>query len=200
MLRHWAGAYQRTLGRLKVTLPEIRILGAVIAGGKSSRFGGDKAVALVDDLPLIDHVVMGLYRHAEAIVIAGRDWRDFGVVDDGAYAGQGPLAGLLAALNQAEAEGFDAVLSAACDALPVPDMKQLVGAGPAVIDGHWLFGFWPVALAKTLDAYMAGQADRSVRGWITHCGARFVEAETELYNLNTKADIMLYERTLEQDA
>jgi molybdenum cofactor guanylyltransferase len=183
-----------------VTLPEIRILGAVIAGGKSSRFGGDKAVALVDDLPLIDHVVMGLYRHAEAIVIAGRDWRDFDAVDDAAYAGQGPLAGLLAALEHGAAQGFDAVLSAACDALPVPDLKRLVGEGPAVINGHWLFGFWPVELRASLDGYMASQADRSVRGWITHCGARFVEAETELYNLNTKADIMLYECTLEQDA
>jgi molybdenum cofactor guanylyltransferase len=178
----------------------MKLLGAVIAGGKSTRFGSDKAVAIVDDLPLIDHVVMGLYRQAKAIVIAGRDWRDFDVVDDGAYAGQGPLAGLLAALGHAKAGGFDAVLSAPCDALPVPDLKRLEGEGPAVIEGHWLFGFWPVYLRDTLDAYMAGQMDRSVRGWINHCGARCVEAETELYNLNTKAEFMLYERTLEQDA
>jgi molybdenum cofactor guanylyltransferase len=178
----------------------MKILGAVIAGGKSTRFGGDKAVALVDGLPLIDHVVMGLYRHAEAIVIAGRDWRDFESVSDGAYAGQGPLAGLLAALVHAQAGGFDAVLSAACDALPVPDLKRLVGEGPAVIEGHWLFGFWPVDLRANLDAYMVSQADRSVRGWINHCGARFLEAEADLHNLNTKADIMLYETMLEPHA
>jgi molybdenum cofactor guanylyltransferase len=176
------------------------LLGAVIAGGKSSRFGSDKAVALVDGLPLIDHVVVGLYRYAEAIVIAGRDWRDFDVVDDGGYAGQGPLAGLLAALNHAKASGFDAVLSAACDALPVPDLARLKGDSPAVIDGHWLFGFWPVSLAEVLGAYLSDQSDRSVRGWINQCGARLVEAEAELHNLNTKADIMLYEGSLETHA
>jgi molybdenum cofactor guanylyltransferase len=174
----------------------MRHLGAVIAGGRSSRFGGDKAVALVDGLPLIDHVVMGLYRHAEAIVIAGRSWRDFDVVEDGGYAGQGPLAGLFAALGHAEANGFDAVLSAACDALPVPDLGRLTGVGAAVVDGHWLFGFWPVSLAGTLAAYLSRQADRSVRGWINHCAARLVPAEAELYNLNTKADIVIYEAKL----
>jgi molybdenum cofactor guanylyltransferase len=178
----------------------VKLLGAIIAGGKSSRFGSDKAVALVDGLPLIDHVVMGLYRHAEAIVIAGREWRDFDVVDDGEYAGRGPLAGLLAALKHAKANDFDAVMSAACDALPIPDLSKLAGKTPAVIDGHWLFGFWPVSLAGTLETHLSDQADRSVRGWIAHCGARLVAPDTELHNLNTKAEFMLYEATLEQHA
>jgi molybdenum cofactor guanylyltransferase len=178
----------------------MKLLGAIIAGGKSSRFGSDKAVALIDGLPLIDHVVMGLYRHAEAIVIAGRDWRDFDVVDDGAFAGQGPLAGLLAALKHAKTNDFDAVMSAACDALPVPDLSRLVGSTPAVFDGHWLFGFWPVRLAGTLEGHLSGQTDRSVRGWIAHCAARLVAPDTDLHNLNTKADIMLYEGMLERRA
>lgn len=175
----------------------MRLLGALIAGGKSSRFGSDKAVALVDGLPLIDHVVLGLYRHTEAIVIAGRDWRDFDVVNDGSYAGQGPLAGLLAALGFGKANGFDAVLTAPCDALPVPDLTRLVGDGPTVIDKHWLFGFWPVGLADLLEAHLTGQADRSVRGWIKQCGARLIPPDIDLHNLNTQADIMVYEGTLE---
>jgi molybdenum cofactor guanylyltransferase len=178
----------------------MKILGVVIAGGKSTRFGGDKATALVDGLPLIDHVIMGLYCHAETIVIAGRDWRDFGVVDDGAYAGHGPLAGMLAALRYATAQGFDAVLSAACDALPVPDLSRLVGAMPAVIDGHWLFGFWPTALTAALEDYLVNQNDRSMRGWINHCGARSVADDAPVHNLNTKTDILLYEKTLEHHA
>jgi molybdenum cofactor guanylyltransferase len=178
----------------------MKILGAVIAGGTSVRFGGDKAVALVDGLPLIDHVVTGLYRHAEAIVISGREWRDFAVVEDGAYAGHGPLSGLLAGLKYATANDFDAVLSAACDALPVPDLTRLVGAMPAVIDGHWLFGFWPIALTATLEEYLLNQNDRSLRGWINHCGARCVAHETSVHNLNTKADILVYETTLEHHA
>lgn len=173
------------------------VLGAILAGGKSSRFGSDKAVALVDGLPLIDHVVMGMYRHAAQLVISGRDWRDFEVVPDGAFAGEGPLAGLLAVLRHAEAHGFDGVLTAACDALPVPDLSTLIGHGPAVINGHWLFGFWPTALADNLAAWLAEQPDRSVRGWLIRCAAVEMPAPLPIYNLNTRDDMVAYERTLE---
>jgi molybdenum cofactor guanylyltransferase len=178
----------------------VRRLGAVIAGGKSTRFGDDKASAIIDGFPLIDHVVMGLYHYVDAIVIAGRDWRDFDVVKDGKFAGQGPLAGLLAALTHANANGFDSVISAACDALPVPDLGPLVGGGPAVIEGHWLFGFWPVKLAPFLADYLVRQKDRSMRGWINHCSARRVAQGRAVHNLNSKADFMLYEQSLEHRA
>jgi molybdenum cofactor guanylyltransferase len=172
----------------------VKCLGAVIAGGKSLRFGSDKAVAIVDGLPLIDHVVMGLYRHAEAVVIAGRGWRDSDVVDDGDFAGQGPLAGLLAALDRAEAAGFHAVLSAPCDALPMPDYDALIGAGAAVFEEHWLFGFWPVAVAAQLRAHLEKQADRSVRRWLDVCGARRVESSVAFHNFNTPEDVAAFEK------
>ena len=173
------------------------ILGAVLAGGKSSRFGSDKAVAIIDGLPLIDHVIMGMLRATDHLVISGRDWRDFEVVPDGDHKGEGPLAGLLAVLRHAEASGFDAVLTAACDALPVPDLVELVGDGPAVIEGHWLFGYWPVDLAGDLFAWLAGQPDRSVRGWLVRCGAAEVPTENPIYNLNTRDDMIAFEQSLE---
>ncbi len=175
----------------------MKILGAVLAGGKSSRFGSDKAVAIVDELPLIDHVIMGMYRATDDLVISGRDWRDFDVVPDGDFAGEGPLAGLLAVLRHAGASGFDGVLTAACDALPVPDLTLLVGDGPAVIEGHWLFGFWPVDLVDDLTAWLAAQPDRSVRAWLARCGATEVPAPCPIYNLNTREDMIAYEKSLE---
>jgi molybdenum cofactor guanylyltransferase len=92
------------------------------------------------------------------------------------------------------------VVSAACDALPIPDLTRLVGDVPAAIDGHWLFGFWPVRLVDALEVHLLGEADRSVRGWIAACNARLVKPDAELHNLNTKADIVVYEGTLEQHA
>jgi molybdopterin-guanine dinucleotide biosynthesis protein A len=178
----------------------MKLLGAVIAGGTSSRFGSDKAVAMVDDLPLIDHVVMGLFRATENLVICGRDWRDFDVVMDGDFAGQGPLAGLLAALLHAHETGFDGVISAACDALPVPDLNLLIGDGPAVIEGHWLFGYWPVGVVTQLSVHLSSQPDRSVRGWIAACNARQIPVTENTYNLNTRDDILAYEQSLEMSA
>ncbi len=178
----------------------MKLLGAIIAGGQSSRFGSDKSVAIVDGLPLLDHIVMGVYRHVKHLVIAGKAWRDFDAIDDGAFAGQGPLAGLYAALRHAEADGFDAVLTAPCDVLPIPDLTALVGDAPACLIGQPLFGFWPAALASMLETHLAGQPDRSMRRWIAHCGARQMEAAVSLYNLNTPAELVLYEQTLEQPA
>ncbi len=175
----------------------MKLMGAVLAGGQSTRMGSDKAVMIVDDLPLIDHVIMGLFRATDQLVISGRDWRDFDAVADGDYAGEGPLAGLLAVLDHACAHGFDGVLTAPCDALPVPDLALLIGDGPAVIDGHWLFGFWPVGLGDLLAAHLANQPDRSVRGWITACKARLVPSPVALHNLNAREDVAAYEATLE---
>jgi molybdopterin-guanine dinucleotide biosynthesis protein A len=96
----------------------------------------------------------------------------------------------------ADAKGFDGVLTAACDALPMPDLTRLVGDEPAVIAGHWLFGFWPTALAGDLHAWLSGQPDRSVRGWLARCGATEIEADGPIFNLNTKADLAAYEAGL----
>ena len=176
----------------------MKLLGAVLAGGKSTRFGSDKAVAIFDGLPLIDHVIMGMFNNTDHLLIVGRDWRDFDAIPDGAHAGEGPLAGLHAALTHAAANGYDGVLSAACDALPVPDLAVLAESdGASVIEGHWLFGYWPVELAGELAAWLDGQPDRSVRAWLMRCNAQEVPAPGPLYNLNTRDDMIAYERSLE---
>lgn len=176
----------------------MKLLGAILAGGKSTRFGSDKAVAIVDGLPLIDHVVMGMFANTDHLLIVGRDWRDFDAIPDGDHAGEGPLAGLLAALTHAAANGFDGVLTAACDALPVPDLAALADQdGPAVIEGHWLFGYWPVDLAGDLAAWLDGQPDRSVRSWLVRCSAQDVPSPAPLFNLNTPGDVAAYEKSLE---
>jgi molybdenum cofactor guanylyltransferase len=177
-----------------VIIDKQHLLGAVIAGGQSRRFGSDKAVAMIDGLPLIDHVVMGLYRHCDTLIIAGRDWRDFDVVGDGDFVGQGPLAGLLATLEEASRRALIAVVTAPCDVLPIPDLTKLQGETAATFAGQPLLGFWPVSLAGALRKHMSGQADRSMRGWIATCNARELPCATPLHNFNTPADITAFEK------
>jgi molybdopterin-guanine dinucleotide biosynthesis protein A len=177
-----------------VTIDKQHLLGAVIAGGQSRRFGSDKAVAMIDGLPLIDHVVMGLYRHCGAIVIAGRDWRDFDVVSDGDFIGQGPLAGLLGALEEASRRALIAVVTAPCDVLPIPDLTALQGETATTFAGQPLLGFWPVSLAGALRMHLSGQPERSMRGWIATCNARELPSATRLHNFNIPADIAAFEK------
>src|SRR5690242_19973966 len=47
--------------------------GAVIAGGRSSRFGSDKAEALLDGMPLVEHAAAALKPPVDAMVLVGRD-------------------------------------------------------------------------------------------------------------------------------
>lgn len=172
------------------------VLGAILAGGKSTRFGADKAAALVDGRALIDHVAAALAPQVDALVLCGRIWPGLASIADRPAPDLGPLGGLCAALRYAADQGFSHVLTAGCDVLPVPaDLHALLaGNGAATIAGQQLFGYWPAALADRLDAHLAAGTDRSIRGWIAACRARAVAIDTSLANLNTPADLDAYLR------
>jgi molybdenum cofactor guanylyltransferase len=172
----------------------MKLLGAIIAGGKARRFGSDKALAQLDGKPLLQHVIDGLRQHCAAMIICGKNWPDMKCVPDYPQPDMGPLGGLCAALHYAQAYGFDAVLSAGCDTLPVPDMTKLLGDSAAVVAGQYLFGFWPVTLAAQLVRHLASQDNHAMMYWLTISGARHVAYPTEFYNLNTQSDFALYQQ------
>ncbi|WP_370294080.1 molybdenum cofactor guanylyltransferase [Deinococcus sp. KSM4-11] len=82
---------------------DLVLTAAITAGGQSSRYGSDKALAVVDGQTLLEHVAASLERCGGRLLIAqpGRyalnGWRQ---VPD-TRPGQGPLAGLEAALRAA---------------------------------------------------------------------------------------------------
>lgn len=183
-----------------------RILGAILAGGRSSRFGSDKAAALWDGRSLLEHAHAALSGQCEKIVVCAGDGvlpEGFGeALIDRPEAGLGPLGGLCAALFHARDGGFGAVLTVPVDAHPVPPALPdlLAGDGPAVIAGHWLFGLWPADLVEALEAHLrAGQ--HSVRSWIDVCGAREVSLPgAPPLNVNTPAILAALQRGSELGA
>jgi molybdenum cofactor guanylyltransferase len=169
----------------------VRRLGAVIAGGQSTRFGTDKALAMLGGRALLDHVADRLDTQCDAIIICGRAWGNRTSIADRPTPGLGPLGGLCAALHHGAAHGFDMVVTAGCDTLPVPVIPGR-GTEAAVVAEHYLFGKWPVALAEQLDAHLATTQDRSMRHWIVVSGARLIAVPAILHNLNTQADFRRY--------
>jgi molybdopterin-guanine dinucleotide biosynthesis protein A len=168
------------------------IMGAIIAGGRSQRFGRDKAFAALDGRPLLDHVAEALAVQTGALVVVGREWPCFRSIPDRPHPDQGPLGGLCAALHHARTRGFAAVLTAGCDILPIPgDLADLLGPPNAVVDGQPLLGLWDSGLADRLDAHLAGE-DRSIRGWIAASGAQRVTLSVPLHNFNTRDDLVAY--------
>lgn len=165
----------------------MKLLGAVLAGGRSTRFGSDKALALLDGKPLIEHAIAAVGKQADAVIVCGREWGDW--VPDRPAPDLGPLGGINAALHSAVARGYDAVLTIPCD-IPVlpPGLAALLGSGGHVAEVP-VIGLWPVQLAAALDDWLGMAEDRSVRRWARGAGLAAVPVAFDFPNLNTPADL-----------
>jgi molybdenum cofactor guanylyltransferase len=178
------------------------VLGAIIAGGQSRRFGADKAAALFAGKALIEHAIDALSPQIDALVIVGRTWGEYPSVDDHPFA-CGPLSGLCAALKCARDQGRTHVLTAGCDVLPIPPTLRsaLEGDGAAVVAGQRLLGLWPSAMAEPLEAHIRAQSNYAanhapnyaLRHWIAISGARSVTLATPFHNLNTIEDLARFD-------
>ncbi len=175
----------------------MKLLGAILAGGASRRFGSDKADAVLNGRKLIDHVAEALRRDCADLVICGGAHPHIPRLEDRPHPGLGPLGGLCAALLHGRDGGFDAVLSAPCDAphLPADLLLLLSGRGPAAyVADQPVIGLWPCGLAERLLAHLEQSADRSLRGWARAASAAPVELPHAICNINTRADLAAVER------
>ena len=104
--------------------------GFVLTGGRSSRFGSDKALHVVDGLPMALHVARALRTCTRSVTLVGDPGRHASlglpVVPD-RIADAGPLGGIVTALSGAESPW---ILVVACDMpqLTAPPLQRLLRA------------------------------------------------------------------------
>jgi molybdopterin-guanine dinucleotide biosynthesis protein A len=137
---------------------------------------------------LIEHATAALAAQTEAVIVCGRE----GGIPDRPAPGLGPLGGINAAIHEAAARGYDAVLTCGCDVPSLPRGLSELLAGGGYIAEMPVVGLWPAALAGNLDAWLGGSADRSVRGWADSAGLRRVTLGAPIANLNTPADLAAF--------
>ncbi|WP_435417035.1 molybdenum cofactor guanylyltransferase [Parerythrobacter aurantius] len=168
----------------------MRLLGAILAGGQSRRFGTDKALATLDGARLIDLVAATLSLQCDGVVVCGRADDAFECLPDLPHAGLGPLGGLNAALHHARAHGFDAVLSSGCDVpnLPRDLSTQLGGAAASHAADQPVVGWWCATLAGDCSAFLQS-GGRSLYRFAAHVGARAVTVRPPLRNINRPVDL-----------
>lgn len=184
----------------------IRISGAVLAGGRSSRFGRDKALELWQGKTLLEHALDSLEDYAERFVIGGTSER-YGFAGLSIYPDlepfQGSLHGLARALELAQ---LDRVAVMACD---MPGLTREFWAFMASLEPAQVVipenadGFLePLAAIydrPCLPAIRAALAQNQLRmtGWHANLEVRIV-SWTELepkfgpklfWNVNTQADL-----------
>jgi len=169
-----------------------RLLGVVLAGGQARRFGGDKALATLAGIALLDHAVQALRPVTEDIAIVGRDSPTYVSIDDWPAPGLGPLGGLCGALRHARDRQFDAILTLPCDtpSLPAGLLSDLAARGVASFVANTpVIGVWPCALADRLSDYLEHGGNRAVRAWAEEIGAQAIDGWPPIPNVNRPDDL-----------
>jgi molybdopterin-guanine dinucleotide biosynthesis protein A len=185
------------------------VAGVVIAGGHSRRFGGEKAAALLDGVPLLIRAARRLQASCPIVAINARPATEaealarqdgLPVIHDMPGDADGPLAGVKAGLIWAEEIGARAIAVSPCDAPLLPDdlfvrMIEEAGSGCAMAEtsqGHQpLTAIWPVTALPALITALSDGAHPATWRVLDGLGAkrvRFHPPET-FTNLNTREDL-----------
>ncbi len=171
------------------------ILGCVLAGGQSSRFGSDKALAELGGHTLIVRAVDALSLWCEYVVVVGRETAPAPTLPDWPRPGMGPLAGIAAALHLARDEGYAAVLTCGVDSAVLPDnLADLLAPAPAYLADQPVIGLWPASAAPAIETILRGDGRHSMRQFAEAIGARAVQCSTKPANINTPADLAELEK------
>lgn len=166
------------------------ILGLVLAGGKSSRFGSDKALAEFDGHTLLARAVDTLSGYCEFVVVVGRQTAPAPCIPDWPHPDLGPLGGIAAGLHHALDVGFESVLTCGVDSLELPDdLAGILSPPPAFLASQPVVGHWPATAAGELEKMLTETEDRSVFAFCRRIGARPVEIAVPPANINTPGDL-----------
>ncbi|GES45042.1 molybdenum cofactor guanylyltransferase [Rhizobium dioscoreae] len=188
----------------------------LLAGGRSSRMGANKAFAPLAGESLLARIVSKIeQRQSKPIALnADADWPDamgMLLIPDTIPGKLGPLTGVLAALQDARSRYLEASHIAT---LPIDSPffpADLIARLAEVIHGpdeiaiaaslgqdHPVFGLWPVSAADDLERWIATDAKRRVRDFLARHKVRRVEfpaIQTAIgpldpfFNINTPADL-----------
>ncbi len=166
--------------------------------------GGDKPLLDVAGQSMLARVIAALGSDPAAVAISANGdlarFAAFGlpVLPDGAFAGEGPLAGLLAGMDWAAGLGASALLSVPGDTPFVPaGLPAALTPPPAcVVSGgrvHHLVALWPVACRDRLRTLLASPGPRSVARFADSIGMRRVDFPAgpwdRFLNVNTPDDL-----------
>ena len=187
------------------------IVGVVLAGGLATRMGGgDTCLLPLGDGVILDQVLARLTPQVDAVVLnangdpARFSRFDLPVVPDSIEGFAGPLAGVLAGMDWAAAQGASKLISVAGDTPFFPDDlgARLGAAGSLVLAGtpdpergvarHPTFGLWPVGLRDDLRAAL-NDGLRKVVAWTDPHGGTVAEFgdDRAFFNVNTPEDLAI---------
>ena len=197
-------------------MKEHNILGVILAGGKSSRFGSNKSLSNLSNTKLIQHVINKISKYFSDILIVSNDSKlvledpKIKIIKDCRDGYLGPLVGVLSAMKYANQNNkYNWVITFPCDT-PFFDkiiIEKLINKTSSKKEKiflikekkqrHNIFGIWSTSLEKILEQDINNNF-RKVQLWVDKIGCSYIEKdiknENEFLNINTKKDLELAER------
>ncbi|MEO0961959.1 MAG: molybdenum cofactor guanylyltransferase [Pseudomonadota bacterium] len=182
------------------------IAGIILAGGASRRFGTNKAATLIEGRPMIAHVADRLAPQVATLAIAGAD-QSYALacplLEDGAHATKGPLAGLAAGLSWALENNFTHVVTAPCDVPRLPrNLVRLLASHsqktPAVLKTprgiEAACAMWPVSVLPEVRDRLQSGTSLSIVGLLDTAGTSVIQVQEDdldgsFININTPDDL-----------
>ncbi len=190
------------------------IAGLLIAGGRSVRFGEEKAMAPFRGAPLMDACARA-FEPLAALVVSARPGsgaeaharaRGCDVVYDDPAWPEGPLAGVAAGLRWAKPRSLAWLATAPCDAPLLPGdlvqrLRTEIGAGRAAYaltpqGPHPLCALWRIDTLELIEARLRTGDHPAVREMLAACGAVAVRFDDDraFTNANTRDELAALEQ------
>ena len=203
-------------------MKEHNVLGVILAGGKSSRFGSNKSLSNLANNKLIEHVINKIDTYFPKILIVSNDSslkienKKIKIIKDCIEGYLGPLVGVLTAMKYANSykNKYKWIITFPCDTpffnrIIIEKMIEKTNMADEKIyfvrdkkQRHNIFGIWSTNLEKVLEDDLKNNF-RKVDLWADKIGCNFIEKdiqnENEFLNINTKEDLKLAEKVYKKN-
>ena len=197
------------------------ILGTVLAGGKSQRFGEDKSQVKLGDKLLIDYILLEIIEEFKEILVVSNSSIDFkhsekiSVIED-IKKNLGPLGGVLTAMKWIKDNNKDykwistfpadtpffkrSILQKFLQDIQPEESKLFFIKSNNT--RHNIFGIWSIDLMDKLEEDL-NKGERKVELWANSIGVKTINIEFQnedpFFNINTKEDLEKAKDRLKND-
>ena len=187
------------------------ILGTVLAGGKSQRFGEDKSQVMLEGKLLIDYILSEISSEFREILVVSNNKIDFknsekiSIIED-FKKGLGPLGGVLSAMKwvKENKKKYEWVSTFPADTpffkkeilqkfyKEIEIEKSRLFFIKSNKTRHNIFGLWSIDLLDKLEEDL-NKGDRKVELWANSVGVKVIDMDFKsidpFFNINTKHDL-----------
>ena len=197
-------------------MSENNILGVVLAGGKSKRFGEDKSSVMLDGKTLIEHTLNKIKLKFKTIAIVSNNinLKNHIIIKDCIDGQLGPLVGALSAMKWIKKNNysFNWIATFPCDTPffnnslidkfieSSKSNDSLLYFAKSEKKRHNIFGLWSIKLIETLENDITKNNHRKVEKWANKIGVKLINISYKdldpFFNINTKEDLVEAEKIL----